>query len=172
MAPMVRRKGAWRAGRGNEQGRRRTLAQDGRRDLYYQNLEHVTWNLGPGSLATVADAEANDGVGHIPFDLRSGRQSHENHTRDWHDPDGAELCVKSDHGKESVRATPNHQGRGRHLVLGRLAKRQADAGYSPPHPPPLATVEIGGVRTAAASDRKRTWSPTTPVYKLRIAHAE
>ncbi|HWS61238.1 MAG TPA: tetratricopeptide repeat protein [Steroidobacteraceae bacterium] len=111
--------GAWRAG---EVMRKAAGGRPGRaRDLYYQNWDTLTWNLGPLLASNVADAEANAGVG-TSF-TTVGPSIADIHAR-LHDPEAAELALKT------TLENPRDPTIGAltHFVLGRLAAEAGDAG--------------------------------------------
>jgi tetratricopeptide (TPR) repeat protein len=110
--------GAWRA----EEGMRKAAGgRPGRApDLYYQNWDTITWNLGPLLANTVADAEANAGVGTGGF--TAGPSIADIQAR-LHDPEAAELALKTtiqDPRDPTIGALT-------HFVRGRLAAEAGDA---------------------------------------------
>jgi tetratricopeptide (TPR) repeat protein len=110
--------GAWRA----EEGMRKAAGgRPGRApDLYYQNWDTLTWNLGPLLANTVADAEANAGVG--TGGSTAGPSIADIHAR-LHDPEAAELALKTtmdDPRDPTIGALT-------HFVRGRLAAEAGDA---------------------------------------------
>ncbi|HEX2790449.1 MAG TPA: tetratricopeptide repeat protein [Steroidobacteraceae bacterium] len=108
--------GAWRAG---EEMRRAAGGRPGAApELYYQNVDVLSWNLGPWIDATVADVESHAGVG--TSDSSSGLGIADVEAR-RHDVAAADLAIKTtkpDPTNPSIAAVT-------HFVRGRLA---AEAG--------------------------------------------
>jgi tetratricopeptide (TPR) repeat protein len=110
--------GAWRAG---EDMRKAAGGRPGRApDLFYENSDTLTWNLGPWLAATVADAEANAGVG--TGGNTAGTTIADIYAR-LHDPEAAELTLKT------TKEDPHDPTIGvlTHFVRGRLAAEAGDA---------------------------------------------
>jgi len=88
-------------------------------ELYYQNFDTLAWNLGAWLHATVADSEANAGVG--TGLTTSGPAIADIQTR-LHDPEAADLALKTlteDPHDPSIGAIA-------HFVRGRLATQMGD----------------------------------------------
>jgi tetratricopeptide (TPR) repeat protein len=110
--------GAWRAG---EDLRKAAGGRPGRApDLFYENWDTLTWNLGAWLTATAADAEANAGVG--TGGNTAGTTLADIHAR-LHDPEAAELALKT------TKEDPHDPtiGAVTHFVRGRLAAEAGDA---------------------------------------------
>ena len=111
--------GAWRAG---ELMRKAAGGRPGRApELYFQNLDALTWNLGAWLNSTVIDAEANAGVG--TGQVTSGPSIADIQAR-LHDLEGADLTLKT------MREDPHDPSIGAiaHFVRGRLAAESGDTG--------------------------------------------
>jgi tetratricopeptide (TPR) repeat protein len=109
--------GTWRAG---EDMRKAAGGRPGRApELQYQNWDMLTWNLGPVLDATVADAEANAGVG---TGLATAGPTIADIDARMHDPEAAELALKT------TKEDPNDPNIGAitHFVRGRLASEASD----------------------------------------------
>jgi tetratricopeptide (TPR) repeat protein len=110
--------GAWRAG---EDLRKAAGGRPGPApELYYQNWDELTWNLGASLNATVADAEANAGVG---TGLSTSGQVIADIQFRLHDQEAADLALKTtkeDLHDPTVAALT-------HFVRGRLATEAGDA---------------------------------------------
>ena len=109
--------GAWRAG---EDMRKAAGGRPGRADdVFYENWDALTWNLGPWLDSMVIDAEANAGVGTNVSAV--GPAIADVYAR-LHDPEAAELTLKTtkaDPNDPSISATT-------HFVRGRLASEAGD----------------------------------------------
>jgi tetratricopeptide (TPR) repeat protein len=109
--------GAWRAG---EDMRKTAGGRPGRApDLFYQNWDTLTWNLGVWLAAATADAEANAGVG--TGGNTAGTTLADIHAR-LHDPEAAELALKT------TKEDPHDPTIGAltHFVRGLLAAEAGD----------------------------------------------
>ncbi len=109
---------AWRV---SEDMRKAAGGRPGRApDLFYQNSDTLTWNLGTWLANTVLDAEANAGVG--TGGNTSGTTLADIHAR-LHDPEAAELALKT------TKEDPHDATIGAltHFVHGRLAAEAGDA---------------------------------------------
>jgi tetratricopeptide (TPR) repeat protein len=110
--------GAWRAG---EDLRKAAGGRPGRApDLFYENWDTFTWNLGTWLTAITADAESNAGVG--TGGSTAGMSIADIHAR-LHDPEAAELALKT------TKEDPHDPTIGAltHFVRGRLAAEAGDA---------------------------------------------
>jgi tetratricopeptide (TPR) repeat protein len=144
--------GAWRAG---EEMRKAAGGRPGRApDLYYENWDALTWNLGPWLTATVADAEANAGVG--TGGSTAGTAIADIHAR-LHDPEASELALKT------TREDPSDPTIGAltHYVRGRLAAEAGDAARA-----------VTEMEAFAAAYLVPTVSANYPGYNCWIAPAE
>ncbi|GAC1672937.1 MAG: hypothetical protein NVS9B2_21150 [Steroidobacteraceae bacterium] len=144
--------GAWRAG---EEMRKLAGGRPGRApELYYQNWDALTWNLGAWLNANVADAEANAGVGTSVSTV--GPAIADIQAR-LHDPEAAELALKTtkqDPNDPSIAAMT-------HFVRGRLAAEAGDSAR--------AAAEMEAFGTANADPAV---SSNYPGYSCWIAPAE
>jgi tetratricopeptide (TPR) repeat protein len=144
--------GAWRAG---EDMRKAAGGRPGRApDLFYENWDTLTWNLGAWLTATVADAEANAGVG--TGGNSAGTSLADIHAR-LHEPEAAELALKT------TKEDPHDPSIGAltHFVRGRLAAEAGDAAR--------AATEMEAFGTAYADPFIAT---SAPGYRCWIAPAE
>ena len=143
---------AWRVG---EDMRKAAGGRPGRaHDLFYQNWDTFTWNLGAWLTATVVDAEANAGVG--TGGNTSGTTLADIHAR-LHDPEAAELALKT------TKEDPHDATIGAltHFVRGRLAAEAGD--------PARAATEMEAFGAAYADPFVAT---SAPGYNCWIAPAE
>jgi tetratricopeptide (TPR) repeat protein len=109
--------GAWRVG---EDMRKAAGGRPGRApDLYFINFDTLTWNLGPWLSATVADAEANAGVG---TGLTTTGPAIADIQSRLHDTEAADLALKT------LNEDPHDPSIGAiaHFVRGRLAAEGGD----------------------------------------------
>ncbi len=144
--------GAWRAG---ENMRKAAGGRPGRApDLLYQNWDTLTWNLGIWLSATIADAEANAGVG--TGGNTAGTTLADIHAR-LHDPEAAELALKT------TKEDPHDPTIGAltHFVRGLLASEAGDAAR--------AATEMEAFGTAYTDPAIAT---SAPGYNCWIAPAE
>jgi tetratricopeptide (TPR) repeat protein len=144
--------GAWKAGEAMRRaaGGRPGLAPE----VYYQNLDYVTWNLKPWLESTVADAEANAGAG---TGVISAGPSIADIELRLHDPEAADLALKT------AREDPNDLAGNamiRH-VRGRMALEAGDLA--------TAVVELEAFGTAYANPSVST---NNPGYHCWIAPVE
>ncbi len=144
--------GAWRAG--NDM-RKVAGGRPGRAsELFYQNWDTLTWNLGPWLDAVVADAEANTGAGTNA--AAAGPVIADIQAR-LHDLEAADLALKTtkeDPHDPSIAAMT-------HFVRGRLAAEAGDVAG--------AATEMEAFGSAYADPAV---SSTTPGYNCWIALAE
>jgi tetratricopeptide (TPR) repeat protein len=123
-------------------------------ELYYQNLDTLTGNLGAWLNSTVADAEANAGVG--TGLTTSGPEIADIQAR-LHDTDAADLALKT------MKEDPHDPSIGAiaHWVRGRLAAEDGDSARA------AAEMEAFGVANADP-----IVSTSNPGYSCWIAPAE
>jgi tetratricopeptide (TPR) repeat protein len=144
--------GAWRTGQfmlkaaGGRPGRAP--------ELYYQNLDELTGNLGVWLNSTIADAEANAGVG---TGLTTSGPGIADIQSRLHDTEAAELAVKT------MTQDPHDPNIGAmaHWVGGRLAAEDGDSARA------VAEMEAFG-----AADADPIVSTSNPGYNCWIAPAE
>jgi tetratricopeptide (TPR) repeat protein len=144
--------GAWRVG---GDLRKAAGGRPGRApELYFQNIDTLTWNLGPWLSATVADAEANAGVG---TGLTTSGPAIADIQSRLHDTEGADLALKT------MKEDPHDPSIGAfaHFVRGRLAAEGGDA--------TSAAAEMEAFGTAYADPIVRT---NYAGYNCWIAPAE
>ena len=144
--------GAWRSG---EDMRKAAGGRPGRApDVFYQNWDSLTWNLGPWLDGIVTDAEANAGVG---TGLSTSGQVIADIQYRLHDQEAADLALKTtkeDLHDPTVAALT-------HFVRGRLATEAGDA--------TRAAIEMEAFGKAYADP---TVSSNYPGYNCWIAPAE
>jgi tetratricopeptide (TPR) repeat protein len=143
---------AWRTG---ELMRKAAGGRPGRApDLYYQNLDTLTWNLGAWLKETIADVEANAGVGSGL--ITSGPTLADIQAR-LHDAQAADLALKT------MKEDPHDPAIGAiaHFVRGRLAAEAGDTASA------AAEMEAFGIAYA-----NPIVSTGNPGYNCWIAPAE
>jgi len=144
--------GAWRAG---EVMRKLAGGRPGRApDLYFQNVDTLTWNLGVWLNATVADAEANAGVG---TGLNTSGPAIADIQARLHDTEAADLALKT----MTEDAHDPTIGAIAHFVRGRLAAEAGDTANA------LAEMEAFG-----AANANPIVATGYPGYQCWIAPAE
>ncbi len=144
--------GAWRAG---EDMRRAAGGRPGgAAETYYVNWDYLTWNLKAWLDSSVADAEANAGVG--TYVGSAGPTIADIQAR-LHDPEAAELALKT------TKDDPHDPtiGAMTHFVRGRLAAEAGDAAS--------AAADMEAFGKAYADPAVYT---NTPGYNCWIASAE
>ena len=144
--------GAWRAG---EDMRKAAGGRPGRAaDVFYENWDALTWNLGPWLDSMVIDAEANAGVG---TNVSAAGPAIADVDARLHDPEAAELALKT------TKADPNDPSIGAmtHFVRGRLASEAGDTAR--------AATELEAFGAAYADPAVST---NNPGYNCWIAPAE
>ncbi len=144
--------GAWRAG---EDMRKAAGGRPGAApELYFQNFDTLTWNLGAWLNATVADAEANAGVG---TGLSTSGPSIADIQSRLHDTEAADLTLKT------TKEDPHDPTIGAisHFVRGRLAAEAGDTA--------TAATEM---EAFGAADANPIVSTSYPGYACWIAPAE
>ncbi|HEY6484713.1 MAG TPA: hypothetical protein VIY54_14400 [Steroidobacteraceae bacterium] len=144
---------AWQAGAAMRQA---AGGRPGRApETYYQNWDYLTWNLGPWLDETVADADANGGVGSNVGGV-SGVAIADINVR-LHDLAAAELAL------QTIKPDPTDQNSGAmsHFLRGRLAMEAGDAAR--------AVAEMEAFRTSYADP---VVSSQFPGYHCWIAPVE
>jgi tetratricopeptide (TPR) repeat protein len=143
---------AWQAG---EEMRKVAGGRPGRApESYYQNWDYLTWNLKPWLESTVADAEANAGVG---SGVVSAGPSIADIELRLHDPEAADLALKT--ATEDPDDLPGNAIT--HHVHGRMAMESGDFA--------TAVVELDAYGVAFANPAVATQNPG---YQCWIAPAE
>jgi tetratricopeptide (TPR) repeat protein len=144
--------GAWKAG---EEMRKVAGGRPGRApEVYYQNWDYLTWNLKSWLASTVADAEANAGVG--TGVVSAGPNIADIELR-LHDPEAADLALKT--ATEDPDDLPGNALT--HHVRGRMAMESGDFA--------TAVVEMDAYGVAFANPAVSTQNPG---YQCWIAPAE
>jgi tetratricopeptide (TPR) repeat protein len=144
--------GAWKAG---EEMRKVAGGRPGRApEVYYQNWDYLTWNLKPWLESTVADAEANAGVG--TGVVSAGPNIADIELR-LHDSEAADLALKT--ATEDPDDVPGNALT--HHVRGRMAMESGDFA--------TAAVEMDAYGVAFADPAVSTQNPG---YQCWIAPAE
>jgi tetratricopeptide (TPR) repeat protein len=123
-------------------------------DVFYENWDALTWNLGPWLDSMVIDAEANAGVG---TNVSAAGPGIADVDARLHDPEAAELALKT------TKADPNDPSIGAmtHFVRGRLASEAGDTAR--------AATELEAFGAAYADPAVST---NNPGYNCWIAPAE
>ncbi len=144
--------GAWRTG---ELMRKVAGGRPGRApELYFQNLDTLTWNLGAWLKSTVADAEENAGVG---TGLTTSGPSIADIQARLHDMEAADLALKT------MKEDPHDPSIGAmaHFVRGRMAAETGDTASA------ATEMEAFGM-----ADTNPIVSTSNPGYSCWIAPAE
>ena len=149
---MADEEGAWKAG---EAMRAAAGGRPGRApELYYQNVDTLTWNLAPWRAAIVADTEAHAGVG---TEVTANGPSIADIDARMHDPVDAQLALQTAQGD----ATDPSVEAMTHFVRGRLAAEAGDLAR--------AAAEM---EAFAAGYGDPTVSTNYPGYNCWVAPAE
>jgi tetratricopeptide (TPR) repeat protein len=144
--------GAWRTG---EYMLKAAGGRPGRApELYYQNLDTLTWNLGVWLNSTVADAEANAGVG---TGLTTSGPAIADIQSRLHDTEAADLAIKT------MTEDPHDPtiGAMAHWVRGRLAAEDGDTAKA-----------VTEMEAFAAANADPVVSTSNPGYSCWVAPAE
>jgi tetratricopeptide (TPR) repeat protein len=139
-------------------------------DLYYQNLDTLTWNLGAWLNATVADAEANAGVG---TGLTTSGPSIADIQSRLHDTEAADLALKTmteDPHDPSIGAIA-------HWVRGRLAAEAGDTAraasemeaFAAANADPIVSTGYPGYSCWIAPAEEAAWHPDKADAALKAA---